>query len=132
MRGYTHRREGGPVTATAATDRPRRRLHSRGNLATAAFWLFGSALVALAQPGNDRRLAAVGTATVAIAVVLAVCVLTTDSDRRYFRALVAGMIAVPVASTWLLNHLMGSLGPFAIGGLETRIGLPRTAVLFAP
>jgi hypothetical protein len=42
------------------------------------------------------------------------------------------MIAVPVASTWLLEHLMGNLGSFAIGGLETRIGLPLMVVLFAP
>ena len=48
------------VTPAAEADKPSRRVQRRGNLAAAAFWLFGSALVALAQPGNDRRLAAVG------------------------------------------------------------------------
>lgn len=98
----------------------------------AAFWLLGSAVIALAQPGTDRKLAAAGTAVVAVGAILLVCVLTRDAQRRYFRALVAGMFAVPVASTWLLEHIMGSLGSFAIDGLETRIGLPLMVVLFAP
>jgi hypothetical protein len=126
------RAQEGFVSAAVAADRPGRRARLRSNLGTGAFWLLGSAVVALAQPGTDRRLAAVGTAAVAIGAIVVVSVLTADAQRRYFRALVAGMIAVPVASTWLLEHLMGTLGSFAIGGLETRIGLPLMFVLFAP
>jgi hypothetical protein len=119
------------VTATAR-NRATRRVQLRATTTTVAFWVLGSGVVALAQPGTDRRLAAIGTAGVAIGVILAVSLLTEDADRRYFRALVAGIIAVPVSSTWLLNHLMGSLGSFRIDGLETRIGLPLMVVLFAP
>lgn len=126
------RADEGLASAAVAAGRPTRGVRLRWGLGTGAFWLLGSAVVALAQPGNDRQLAAVGTAAVAIAAILAACVLTKDADRRYVRALVAGMIAVPVASTWLLEHIIGNLGPFAIGGLETRIGLPLMAVLFAP
>jgi len=120
------------ASAAVAAGRPTRGARLRSTLGTGAFWLLGSAVVVAAQPGIDRRLSALGTAVLGAAVILVVCFLTRDADRRYFRALVAGMITVPVASTWLLEHLMGTLGSFAIGGLETRIGLPLMFVLFAP
>ncbi len=124
--------EQGVARPLASTGQVSRRHALRGNLATSAFWLAGSAVVAAAQPGTDRRLAALGTAAVAIAAILVVSLLTADRHRRYFRALVTGMVAVPVASTWLLEHLVSKLGAFAVDGMETRIGLPLMIVLFAP
>src|SRR5205823_13176341 len=50
--------EEGLASASVAADRPTRRLRFRSNLATGAFWLLGSVVVALAQPGSDRKLAA--------------------------------------------------------------------------
>lgn len=124
--------EQGVARPLASTGQVSRRNALRANLATGAFWLAGSAVVAVAQPGTDRRLAALGTAAVAIVVMLIVGLLTADPQRRYFRTLIAGMIAVPVASTWLLTHLVSKLGSFAVDGMETRIGLPLMVVLFAP
>jgi len=126
------RADEGLASAAVAAGRPTRGVRLRWGLGTGAFWLLGSAVVALAQPGNDRRLAAVGTAALSIGAIVAVSVLTEDAQRRYFRALVAGMVAVPVASTWFLNHLIRNQGSFAIGGLETRIGLPLMVVLYTP
>lgn len=126
------RADEGLTSAAVATGRPTRGVRLRWHVGTGVFWLLGSAVVTLAQPGADRRLAALGTAAVAIAAILLVSVLTEDTERRYCRSLIAGMIAVPVASTWLLEHIIGKLSDFATAGFETRIGLPLMFVLFAP
>lgn len=122
----------GVAGLAASAERVTGRWSLRANLATGIFWLLGSAIVAMAQPGTDRKLAAFATAGVAIAVLLLVAALTENPRHRYARCLVAGVITVPVASTWLLNHLVSNQGVFQIGGLETRIGLPLMFVLFVP
>jgi len=120
------------VTAAAETDRPSRRVHRRGNFATASFWLFGSALVALAQPNSARGIAAAGAAAAGLATILVVSRLTQDPDRRYFRSLIGAMVAVSVVGDWLVQRLNGDANGFIQYGLDTRIALPLIFVLLAP
>jgi acyl-CoA thioesterase I len=101
--------------------------------AAAAFvWLGGSAAVALAQHGHDRRLATVGGAAAGIATILVVSRLTKDPARRYLRAVVGAILAVSVTSEWLLWHLHASSSGFEIDGMVKRIALPLLIVLIAP
>jgi hypothetical protein len=120
------------VTSAAEADRPSRRVQRRGNLAAAAFWLFGSALVALAQPNSARGIAAAGAAAAGLATILVVSRLTQDPDRRYFRSLIGAMVAVSVVGDWLVQRLNGDANGFVQYGLDTRIALPLIFVLLAP
>ncbi|MFL5958810.1 MAG: hypothetical protein ACJ75G_00880 [Gaiellaceae bacterium] len=123
--------EEGAVTA-AVRDRANRHLQRRSDVATAAIWLLGSAVVALAQPDSDRRLAAAGAAVAGIATILAVSRLTPDPERRHFRSLVGAMVAVSVVGDWLIQHLAGNANGFVQYGVDTRIALPLLFVLLAP
>lgn len=100
--------------------------------ATAVIWLAGSAIVSLAQPGADRKEAAAGAAAAAIGLILVTGWLTKNRELRYFRSLLAGMVAVSLTSTWLVRRLTGATSGFRISGLETRIALPLLFVLFLP
>ena len=124
--------EEGLASASVAADRPTRRLRFRSNLATGAFWLLGSVVVALAQPGSDRKLAAAGAAVVGIATIVVVNRLTHDHGRRYFRSVVGAMVAVSVSGDWLVQHLTGSDNAFQVYGLDTLIVLPLIYVLLTP
>ncbi|HLX31750.1 MAG TPA: O-antigen ligase family protein [Gaiellaceae bacterium] len=104
----------------------------RGTLATGAIWLIGAAIVAAAQPGSARKEAALGTAVAAIGMILVVVWRTQDHDRRYFRSLLGGTVAVSLTSTELLRWRLGTDTDFRIAGLETRIALPLMFVLFLP
>ncbi|HEY2741430.1 MAG TPA: hypothetical protein VGI69_04525 [Gaiellaceae bacterium] len=122
----------GFVSATVAADRPTRRVRLRANLATGAFWLLGSAVVVLAQPNTDRKLAAAGAAVAGIATIVVIGALTPDRDRRYVRSLIGAMVAVSVTGDGLLQLLTGSANGFQLYGLDTRIALPLIVVLLAP
>jgi hypothetical protein len=124
--------EEGFVSAAGAADRPDRRDRLLSKLATAGFWLLGSAVVALAQPNSDRRLAAAGAAVAGIATILAVSRRTQDPGRRYFRSLVGAIVAVSVVGDWLIQHLISNSNGFIRYGLDTRIALPLIFVLLAP
>jgi hypothetical protein len=100
-------------------------------VATAAFWLLGSAVVVLAQPGSDRKLAAAGAAIAGIATIVVVSRLTHDPDRRYFRSILGAMVAVSLVGDWLVQHLTGNGNGFVVYGLDTRIALPLIFVLLA-
>jgi hypothetical protein len=120
------------VSAAGTADRPDRHDHLRGKLATGVFWLLGSAVVAVAQPGSDRTLAAAGAAVAGIATILVVRRLTTDPGRRYFRSLVGAIVAVSVVGDWLVQHLISGSNGFIQYGLDTRIALPLIFVLLVP
>jgi hypothetical protein len=124
----------GLAAAAASTNRsgPLRRMYLRGSLATAAFWLLGSAVVAVAQPNTDRSIAAAGAAAAGIATILAVARLTPDPGRRYFRSLVGTFVVVSVVGDWLVQHLISGSNSFIRYGLDTRIALPLIVVLLAP
>lgn len=125
----------GLATAAVAkdrTDRPNRPVQLRSNLATAAFWLLGSALVAAAQPGTDRGIAAAGAAAAGIATILVVSRLTVDREQRYFRSIVGAMVAVSVVGDWLVQHLTSGGNGFVNYGFDTRIALPLIVVLLTP
>lgn len=124
----------GLAAAAASTNRSGLlpRVHLRGNLATAAFWILGSALVAVAQPNTDRSIAAAGAAAAGIATILVVSGLTQDPGRRYFRSLVGAIVAVSVVGDWLVQHLVSGSNGFVRYGLDTRIALPLIVVLLAP
>jgi hypothetical protein len=124
--------EEGFVSAAVSADHPARRGQLRARLGTAAFWLLGSAIVALAQPNSDRRLAAAGAAAAGVATILVVSRLTPDRDRRYFRAVVGAMVAISVTGDWLVQRLSGHKNSFLLYGLDTRISLPLIVVLLAP
>lgn len=101
------------------------------------FWLVGSVVVIAAQPGTDRKAAAVVAAVAGVAAILLVHRLTPEPARRYLRSLVAAMIAVTVAAVWMLRSLVASSGNsgatnFFVDGLEKRITLPLMFVLLAP
>ena len=98
----------------------------------AAFWLLGSAAVALAQPDTNRRVAAAAAAVAGIATILVVSRLTHDPDRRYFRSLIGAMVAVSVTGDWVVQHLAGSASGFVQYGFDTRIALPLLFVLLTP
>jgi hypothetical protein len=119
-------------SAAVAADRPTRGVRVRSYLGTAAFWLIGSAVVVLAQPGSDRKLAAAGAAAAGIATIVGVSRLTPDPDRRYFRSILGAMVAVSVVGDWLVQHLTGNANGFVVYGLDTRIALPLIFVLLAP
>jgi hypothetical protein len=108
----------------------------RTGLLTGLFWLVGSVVVVAAQPGTDRKAAAVVSAVAGIAAILLVRRLTPEPARRYLRSLVAAMIAVSVAAVWMLRSLVasgtGGAANFFVDGLEKRITLPLMFVLLAP
>jgi hypothetical protein len=120
------------ASAAVAAGRPTRDVRLRSNLATGAFWLLGSAVAVLAQPGTDRKLAAVGAAVAGVATILVVSRLTHDPERRYFRSVVGAMVAVSVVGDWLVRHLTSGGNGFINYGLDTRIALPLIVVLLAP
>jgi hypothetical protein len=126
------RADEGFASAAVATGRPSRGVRLRSDIATGAFWLLGSVVVALAQPNSDRRLAAAGAAVAGIATILVVSRLTQDPGRRYFRAIVGAMVAVSVSGDWLVQHLSGGKNSFVTYGLDTRIALPLMFVLLTP
>jgi hypothetical protein len=123
-------RVAGPVAGRP--DAAARRRSVRGSLATAVVWLLGSAVVAAAQPGTDRRLAAAVSAVAAVAVILVVSRLTADPGRRYFRSVVGAIVTVSLTAGWLLRRLPVIAGSFGAGGLVERIALPLLVVLLAP
>jgi hypothetical protein len=122
----------GPVAARP--DAAARRRSVRASVATAVVWLLGSAVVAGAQPGTDRKLAAAATAVAAIAVILVVSRVTADPGRRYFRSVVGAIVTVSVIAGWLLRRLpvISASSSFGAGGLVERIALPLLFVLLAP
>lgn len=104
---------------------------------TSLFWLVGSVIVVVAQPGDDRKAAALASAVVGIAAILLIRVVTPDPARRYLRSLIGAIIAVSVAAVWVLRALLGNgrtdFGTgFYIDGLQKRITLPLMFVLLAP
>lgn len=107
-------------------------MSTKGIVGTAAIWLAGSAIVAVAQPGTARKEAAVGAALAGMVLILVAMALTHDRDRRYFRSLLAGLVAVSLTSTYLVRELTGAASGFRIAGLETRIALPLLFVLLLP
>lgn len=109
-----------------------RELSKRGAVATSAIWLAGSAIVVAAQPGAERKEAALGAAAAGVASILVTAWLTKERERRYFRSLLAGMVSVSLTSTYLLVRLTGATSGFRIAGLETRIALPLLFALFLP
>jgi hypothetical protein len=104
---------------------------------TSLFWILGSAVVIVAQPGLDRKAAGLVSAVAGMAAIVLVRVLTPDPARRYLRSLIATIIAVPVAAVWVIRALLANgrtdagIG-FYIDGLEKRITLPLMFVLLAP
>ena len=124
--------EGAPAAVGVAPGVAGRRQRLRSGLATGVFWIAGSAIVTVAQPSGDRRLAAAGTAVAGVAVILVVARLTEDRGRRYFRSVIWAIVAVSLTSTWLLRRL-NAVGPnFSAPGLVERIALPLLVVLLAP
>jgi hypothetical protein len=102
-------------------------------IATGVAWLAGSAAVAGAQPGSDRRLAAACAAAAGIVIILVVTKLTADPARRYLRSIVAPAIAVSLTSDWMLWHLgVATSSGFQVDGLVKRITLPLLIVLLGP
>src|SRR5262249_29339600 len=110
------RAQEGFVSAAAAADRPTRGARLRHTVGMGAFWLLGSAVVALAQPNSDRRLAAAGAAVAGIATIIVVSRLTRDPGRRHFRSLVGAMVAVSVTGDWLVQRLSGNKNTFLLYG----------------
>lgn len=125
------RADEGLASADVATGRPNRGVRLRGILGTGALWLLGSVVVALAQPGTDRKLAAAGAAVAGIATIVIVSRLTEDPGRRYFRSVVGAIVAVSVVGDWLAQRLTGA-NSFELSGVDTRIALPLIVVLLAP
>ncbi len=124
--------EGAPAAVAGTPGVAGRRRRLRNGLATGVFWIAGSAIVTVAQPSSDRRLAAAGAVVAGLTVILVVAWLTEDPRRRYFRSVVWTIVAVSVTSDWLLRRL-GVAGPhFATAGLVERIALPLLVVLLAP
>ena len=119
----------GPAAGRPGVDARQRRVAS---FPTAAVWLIGSAAIAVAQPGSDRKLAAAVSAIAGIAAILAVSRLTADPARRYFRSVVAAIVTVSVISGWMLRVLGVANVIFGAGGLVERIVLPLLVVLLAP
>lgn len=124
--------EQGVAGPTESTAQARRRQELRANLATGAIWLAGSAIVAAAQPGTDRKLAAAGAAVAGIATILAVGRLTADPERRHFRSLVGAMVAVSVVGDLIVQRLTGDPNNFERYGVDIRIAIPLIFVLLAP
>jgi hypothetical protein len=111
-----------------------RRRRLRASLATGAVWVVGSAAVAVAQPGSDRKLATATAAAAAIVVILAVTRVTADPARRYFRSVVGAIVTVSLISGWLLRRLgtVTASASFGAAGVVERIALPLLVVLLAP
>lgn len=101
-------------------------------LATALVWVVGSGVVALAQHGSDRRLAALGAAAAGIVTILVLTRLTADPGRRYLRSVVGAVIAVSVVAEWVVWHTMSNQSGFDVDGIVKRIDLPLLLVLLAP
>lgn len=104
----------------------------RSGLAIGAFWVAGSAIVAIAQPTSDRRLAGAATAAAGIATILVLTALTRDPGRRYFRSLVGAIVTVSVISSWLVRRLVPPMTDFATAGVVERIAIPLMVVLLFP
>jgi hypothetical protein len=124
--------EEGFVSAAVSADHPNRRGRLRARLGTAGFWLLGSAVVVLAQPTSDRRVAAAGAAAAGMATILAVSRLTPDPGRRYFRSILGAAVAVSVVGDLLVQRLSPNTNGFLRYGLDTRIALPMIVVLVGP
>lgn len=124
--------EGGVAGIPAAPGETTRRGLLLFGLATGAVWVVGSAVVAAAQHGSDRRLATLGAAAAGIATILVLTRLTPDRGRRYLRSAVGAVIAVSLTSDWLLWHLGVTSSGFQVDGLSKRIALPLLIVLLAP
>jgi hypothetical protein len=110
----------------------RRAQGARAIVATALVWLGGSAVVALAQHGSDRKIAAVAAAGAGLATILALSRLTEDRGRAYLRSVVGATVAVSLVSDWVLWHLGAAPTGFQVDGLSKRIALPLLLVLLAP
>jgi hypothetical protein len=128
-------RAAGVGSASGTTERIGARLQI--GLPTLLFWLVGSVIVIVAQPGTDRKGAALASAVVGMAAILLVRLLTPEPARRYLRSLVAAIIPVSVTAVWVLRYLVTNgrtdFGTsFLIDGLEKRITLPLMFVLLAP
>jgi len=104
----------------------------RGIAATALVWLGGSAVVALAQHGSDRKIAAVAAAGAGLATILVLSRLSEDRGRAYLRSVVGTAVAVSLVSDWVLWHLGAAPTGFQFDGLAKRITLPLLLVLLAP
>ncbi len=104
----------------------------RGIVATALVWLGGSAVVALAQHGSDRKIAAVAAAGAGLATILVLRRLSEDRGRAYLRSVVGAAVAVSLVSDWVLWHLGAAPTGFQVDGLAKRITLPLLLVLLAP
>jgi hypothetical protein len=122
----------GLATGAVATDRPGRRAQRRNTAATGAFWLLGSVVAVLAQPGTDRSIAAAGAAVAGIAAILVVGRLTQNRERRYFRSIVAVMVTVSVVGDWIVSRLINGANGFVAYGMDARIAIPLIFVLLAP
>lgn len=125
-----------PSSSRTADVAPVSRL-SATHIRIGLFWLVGSVVVIAAQPGTDRKTAAVVSAVAGIAAILLVRRLTPEPARRYLRSLLAAIIAVSVAAVWMLRSLVagggtGGAANFFVDGLEKRITLPLMFVLLAP
>jgi len=125
------------VTPVALGPTERVRPGRRAQVLTALFWLVGSAIVVVAQPGADRKLAAVAAVVAGLGAIALVQLVTQDPARRYLRSLIATIIAVPVAAVWVIRALLANgrtdAGTgFFIDGLEKRITLPLMFVLLVP
>ncbi len=125
--------EGIAHVATGTPEAVSRRQRLGWSAVTGVVWLAGSAVVALAQPDSDRRLAAACAAAAGIVVILAVTALTADPARRYLRSIVAATVAASLTSDWMLWHLgVATSTGFQVDGLVKRITLPLLIVLLAP
>lgn len=124
--------EGIAHVVTEAPELAARRRRLGWLVATGIIWVAGSAVVAVAQPDSDRRLAAAGGAAAGIVMILVIAALTADPARRYLRSLVGAIIAVSLTSEWLLWHLHAASSGFEVDGMVKRIALPLLVVLPAP
>jgi hypothetical protein len=106
----------------------------RSEARVVAFWVLGSAIVAGAQPGLDRRATGAAAALAGMVTILVVSRLTADPGLRHVRSILGAIVAVAVTTNWLF-HGLGVAGPssfFGVGGLAERIVLPLLVVLLAP
>ena len=125
------RAEVGVADVHAAPVVPTRRQVLLTRVVTASVWLVGSAAVAVAQHGSDRRLGAVAAAGAGIAAILVVGRLT-ETRIRYLSCVIGAVIAVSLTSDWVLWHLGTTSSNFQIAGFVERIVLPLLVVLLAP
>lgn len=124
--------EGTPHVATEAPELAAVRRRLGWLAATGIVWLAGSAVVAVAQPDSDRRLAAACGAAAGILAIIVIARLTADPGRRYLRSLLGTILGVSLTSEWLLWHLHAASSGFEVDGMVKRIALPLLVVLPAP